>query len=56
MRVKYYRDKVQPLEQILDRKEGYHKQEMEKFEKIYRLQFENNILEFPGDRRKKEAN
>ena len=56
MRVRYYRDKAQPLEQMVDRKESYHKEEMEKFEKIYRMQFENNILEFPGDRRKKTKN
>ena len=53
MRVKYYMNKVQPLEQMLDRKSDYHKQEMDRFEKIYRLQFLNNILEFPSDRRKK---
>lgn len=51
-RVKYYRTKVQPLEQMLVRKEIFHKEEMERFEKAYRLQFQNNILEFPDVRRK----
>lgn len=51
-RVKYYRTKVQPLEQMLVRKETFHKEEMERFEKAYRLQFQNNILEFPDVRRK----
>ena len=52
-RIKYYKTKIQPLEQMLLRKEAFHKEEMERFEKAYRLQFENNILEFPNDRRKK---
>lgn len=52
-RIKYYTTKVQPLEQMLIRKETFHKEEMERFEKAYRLQFQNNILEFPNDRRKK---
>jgi hypothetical protein len=52
-RIKYYRTKVQPLEQMLLRKETFHKEEMERFERAYRLQFQNNILEFPHDRRKK---
>lgn len=52
-RIKYYKQKVQPLEQMLMRKETFHKEEMERFEKAYRLQFQNNILEFPYDRRKK---
>lgn len=51
-RVKYYKTKIRPLEQILSKKEAFHKEEMEKFEIAYRLQFENNILEFPYDRRK----
>jgi hypothetical protein len=52
-RIKYYKTKVQPLEQMLLRKETFHKEEMERFERAYRLQFQNNILEFPYDRRKK---
>jgi len=52
-RIKYYETKTQPLGQILNRKEGFHKQEMKRFEKIYRMQFTNNLLEFPSDRRKK---
>ena len=52
-RVKYYRQKVQPLEQMLIRKEMFHKEEMERFERAYRLQFENNVLEFPHEKRKK---
>lgn len=53
MRVKYYKQKIHPLEQILNRKEDNHKKEMERFEYLYRMQFKNNILEFPCDRRKK---
>jgi hypothetical protein len=53
MRVQYYTAKTQPIERVLDKKEFFHKQEIEKFEQIYRLQFKNNILEFPSDRRKK---
>jgi len=52
-RIKYYNEKIQPLQQMLIRKEVSHKEEMKKFQKAYRLQFENNILEFPNDRRKK---
>ena len=51
-RVLYYKTKITPLEQALGRKEDFHKQEMERFEKIYRMQFENNVLEFRNDRRK----
>lgn len=53
MRIKYYKQKIQPLEQMLNRKEDNHKKEMERFEYLYRMQFKNNILEFPCDRRKK---
>jgi hypothetical protein len=53
MRIKYYKDKIYPLEQTLNRKEDNHKKEMERFEYLYRMQFRNNILEFPSDRRKK---
>ena len=53
MRIKYYKDQIYPLEQILNRKEDNHKKEMERFEYLYRMQFKNNVLEFPGDRRKK---
>jgi hypothetical protein len=53
MRIKYYKQKIQPLEQMLNRKEDTHKKEMERFEYLYRMQFKNNILEFPCDRRKK---
>ena len=52
MRVKYYKQKIQPLEQILNRKEGFHKQEIERFHEMYRMQFTNNILEFPDVRKK----
>jgi hypothetical protein len=52
-RVAYYKTKYLPLEQMIDRKEDFHKQEMERFEKVYRKQFTNNVLEFPIDRRKK---
>lgn len=51
-RVVYYKGKITPLEQALNTKEGFHKQEMERFERAYRMQFENNILEFRYDRRK----
>jgi hypothetical protein len=53
MRIKYYREKIYPLEQMLNIKEDNHKKEMERFEYLYRMQFKNNILEFPSDRRKK---
>ncbi len=53
MRIKYYKQKIYPLEQILNRKEDNHKKEMERFEYLYRMQFKNNILEFPCDGRKK---
>jgi hypothetical protein len=53
MRIKYYREKIYPLEQMMNIKEDNHKKEMERFEYLYRMQFKNNILEFPGDRRKK---
>jgi hypothetical protein len=53
MRIQYYKQKIQPLEQMLDRKEDLHKKEMEKFEYLYRMQFKSNILEFRSDRRKK---
>lgn len=51
-RVKYYIQKIQPLQQMLDSKESYHKKEIERFEHMYRMQFKNNILEFPRDKRK----
>lgn len=53
MRIKYYREKIFPLEQMLNIKEDNHKKEMERFEYLYRMQFKNNVLEFPSDRRKK---
>ena len=53
MRVQYYKQKIQPLEQVVDRKEDYLKEDMKVFEEVYRDQFKNNILEFPHDRRKK---
>jgi hypothetical protein len=53
MRIKYYKQKIYPLEQILNRKEDNHKKEMERFEYLYRMQFKSNILEFPCDGRKK---
>ena len=56
MRVKYFTKKVLPIEQSLNKKEMYHKEEMERFHKMYKLQFVNNILEFPNDRRKKTKN
>lgn len=52
MRIKYYKQKIQPLEQILNRKEDCHKKEIERFHEIYRMQFTNNILEFSSDRKK----
>ena len=52
MRIKYYKQKIQPLEQILNRKEDYHKKEIERFHEVYRMQFTNNILEFPNVRKK----
>jgi hypothetical protein len=53
MRISYYIGKIQPLEQIVGRKEGDIQEDMKRFEKIYREQFRNNVLEFPHDRRKK---
>lgn len=52
-RIKYYRNKIKPLKHSLLVKEKKYKEEMEKFEIAYRSQFENNILEFPNDKRKK---
>jgi len=51
-RIKYYKAKVLPLEQVLGIKEVNREQEMKRFEEMYRLQFTNNILEFPYERRK----
>ena len=53
MRVGYYITKIQPLEQIVDRKEEMVKNEMNVFEQLYRMQFKSNVLEFPDDRRKR---
>lgn len=53
MRIIYYKQKIHPLEQMFNRKEDNHKKEMERFEHLYRMQFKNNILEFPCDGRKK---
>ena len=53
MRIKYYRQKILPLQKTVLQKEEHHKKEMERFEYLYRMQFKNNILEFPCDRRKK---
>lgn len=53
MRIDYYKQKIQPLEQMLAKKEDFHKKEMERFEYLYRMQFKSNVLEFPSDRRKK---
>lgn len=52
-RVIYYKSKIRPLEQIVDRKENFIKEEMDVFEKIYRTQFISNVLEFPYVGRKK---
>lgn len=52
MRIGFYKNKVQPLKQVLFKKKGSHKEEMKKFEEVYKMQFKNNILEFPCDRRK----
>lgn len=52
-RIDYYTSKIGPLKHIVNMKEINHKEEMKKFEYAYRMQFKNNILEFPGDRRKK---
>lgn len=53
MRIDYYKGQIFPLEKMLNIKEDNHKKEMERFEYLYRMQFKNNILEFPCDRRKK---
>jgi predicted nucleic acid-binding Zn-ribbon protein len=52
-RIRYYKNKIRPLEKTINIKEAKYKEEMEKFEIAYRSQFENNILEFPNDKRKK---
>lgn len=52
MKVKHYKQKIYPLENILDMKEKYLNEDMERFEEVYRMQFTNNVLEFPYDRRK----
>jgi hypothetical protein len=52
-KIEYYTNKIKPLEQVFNKKENVRKQEMERFEQIYRMQFKNNVLEFPSDRRKK---
>jgi len=52
-RIIVFTQKIQPLRQLLERKEDDHKEEMKRFERAYRQQFKTNILEFPYDRRKK---
>jgi len=47
MRVKLYSKKVNPLKKIVKSKESKIKTEMDVFERVYRLQFKTNILEFP---------
>jgi len=51
-RIKYYKQRIQPLEQAVLRKEIEKEREMDVFEEIYRMQFKNNILEFCSERRK----
>lgn len=50
-RIVHYQNKIKPLQKALDQKEFNHKEEMKRFEEIYKLQFENNILEFPNGRK-----
>ena len=52
-RITLYQGKIRPLEQALNVKESNYQEEMKRFEEIYKLQFKNNILEFPYERRKK---
>jgi hypothetical protein len=52
-RVLHYQNKIVPLEKTLKNKEDYHKKSMELFEALYKQQFKNNILEFPGVRKQK---
>lgn len=52
-KIEYYVNKIKPLEQVFNKKENFHKQEMERFESMYRMQFKNNILEFSNGRKKK---
>lgn len=54
MRILYYKQKIFPLKKSLEIKEKNHKEELELFEHMYRMQFKNNVLEFPHDRRRKE--
>jgi lantibiotic modifying enzyme len=52
-RIKLYEGKIRPLEQALNMKVNNYQEEMKRFEEMYKLQFKNNILEFPNERRKK---
>lgn len=51
-RIVFYNTKIEPLERIVNQKEENVKKEMDIFTEIYRMQFKNNVLEFPHDRRK----
>ena len=58
MRIKYYKTKIQPLEQIVNRKDEFHRKEIKRFEEVYREQFKNNILQGPWveyEQRREEA-
>lgn len=54
MRILYYKQKIFPLRKTLEIKEKSHRQELELFEDMYRMQFKSNILEFSNDRRRKK--
>jgi hypothetical protein len=56
MKIKYYIQKIQPLQQTIEKRQKSFEKEYEKFKYEYRMQFKNNILEFPGDRRRKKQN
>jgi hypothetical protein len=50
-RILHYQNKIIPLEKVLRDKENNHKHNMDLFEHLYKQQFKNNILEFPGVRK-----
>jgi hypothetical protein len=50
-RILHYQNKITPLEKTLKNKENHHKHSMDLFEHLYKQQFKNNILEFPGVRK-----
>lgn len=54
-KIVYYKNKINELKNILNIKEFSHKKDMEEFERLYKLRFENNILEIKNYERRKKA-